>query len=134
MKRFNLNWIKYSILLSLLGGCASVETENPADVYEPNRPGPVVDQPISNTTLNKRIENVSIEAYRLSEQLRRTKVQGAAAQRRKEIETRLRGVDFEIMRLKQKPTIPQGELANYARKVSALEQEMRQLWQILGTL
>jgi chromosome segregation ATPase len=134
-----------NLFVVLLLGCAGKNNPKPVDLYEPGESGNTTTRPIDSTPaetknptradVERRISNVSVNAYRLSNQLKQVKTQSSAARQKKaEVEARLKKVDFGIIQLTQRPTIPEGKVLEYAQKVGNLEQELKQLSQMLGTL
>ncbi len=129
--------ILLNLFILLLLGCAGKNSSKPVDLYERGENGSASEENQSPTRANvqRRISNVSVGAYRLSNQLKQTNARTASARQKKaEVETRLKRVDFEIIQLTQKPTIPEEKVLEYAQRVGNLEQELKQLSQMLETL
>lgn len=132
--------VLFSLLVVLLLGCSGIDGPRSVDLYErgdshTTRPDYENTGLPTRISVERRISNVSVNAYYLSNRLRQTRTPNISARQRKsEIEARLKRVDFEIIQLTQKPTIPEDKVLEYAQRVGRLEQELGLLSQMLETL
>lgn len=132
--------VLFGLFVVLLLSCSGKDGSRPVDLYE--RGDSHTTQPDYEDTrtptradVERRISNVSVNAYHLSNQLKQVRTPtDSARQQKSEIEARLKRVDFEIIQLTQRPTIPEDKVLEYAQRVGRLEQELRQLLQMLETL